>query len=198
MNRKCCVLFLLKWSIATRFASGMMLVYHFAQTCTCHKSTLLLVLTFTRKRTLPMFSWYTHALLQFHVVMLCTCTCMQTMVKSTRLGGPDCLHLECFTEALYNEESGLTFPALTGQCKQSVQDAENLFFNGAEEFMKRKGYTYEKFVRVVRNWRRASDERGLMSPQRSLFNYQLLNLMLDELMPWHRDTYDFRLLEVNR
>ena len=65
--------------------------------------------------------------------------------------------------------------------------------------MKNKGYTYEvKFVRCIRNWRRACDERGLSSLQRSQFNYQLLNLMLDELMPWHSETYDFSLLEVNR
>ena len=65
--------------------------------------------------------------------------------------------------------------------------------------MSKKGYKYEeKFVRTVRNWRRACDERGLSSLQRSKFNYQLLNLILDELMPWHTKRYDFSLLEVNR
>ena len=124
---------------------------------------------------------------------------IQRVAKSTRLGGPDRLQLDRFTEALYDEESGLTFPALTGQRKQSVRDAENLFSKGVEDFMKRKGYTYEeKFVRCIRNWRRACDERGLPSLQRSRFNYQLLNLMLDELMPWHREVYDFSQLEVNR
>lgn len=65
--------------------------------------------------------------------------------------------------------------------------------------MGQKGYTYEeKFVRTVRNWRRACDERGLSSLQRSKFNYRLLNLILDELMAWYTKLYDFSLLEVNR
>ena len=126
-------------------------------------------------------------------------TLMQRMAKSTRLGGPETLRLDRFTEALSDETSGLTFPALTGQRKQSVKDAENLFCEGVEKFMTRKGYEYEaKYVRCIRNWRRACDERGLSSLQRSRFNYELLNLMLDELMPWHTKSYDFSLLEVNR
>lgn len=124
---------------------------------------------------------------------------MQRMAKSTRLGGPGNLKLERFTEALYDEASGLTFPALTGQRKQSVRDAENLFSEGVEEFMERNGYAYEEtYVSCIRKWRRACDERGLSSLQRCRFNYQLLNLILNELMPWHDQIYDFSLLEVNR
>lgn len=109
------------------------------------------------------------------------------------------MRLDRFTEALHDESSGLTFPALTGQRKQSVQDAEILFSEGVEKFMQNKGYKYEEeFVRVIKNWRCACDKRGLSSRVRSKFNYQLLNLMLDELMPWYEDTYDFSLLEVTR
>lgn len=118
------------------------------------------------------------------------------MASSTRLGGPDCLKLE---RALYDETSGLTFPALTGQRKQSVQDAEILFSESVQNFMEKKGYTYEaKYIKTIKNWRRACDERGLSSLQRSKYNYELLELILDELMPWHRTSYDFSLLEVNR
>ena len=39
---------------------------------------------------------------------------------------------------------------------------------------------------------------GLSECTRSRFNYHFLNLLLDELMPWHTETYDFSLLEVNR
>ena len=121
------------------------------------------------------------------------------MAQSTRRGGPEELQLDRFTEALYDKDSGMTFPALTGQRKQSVQDAEILFSEGVEKFMQNKGYKYEeKFVRIVRNWRRACDERGLSSLIRSKFNYQLLNLILDDLMPWHKDIYDLSLLEVTR
>lgn len=64
--------------------------------------------------------------------------------------------------------------------------------------MEDRGYQYEaKYIQVIRNWRRACDARGLTSLQRARFNYQLLQLLLDELMPWHRTAYDFSLLEVN-
>ena len=37
-----------------------------------------------------------------------------------------------------------------------------------------------------------------MYSTRCKFNYNFLNLVLEELMPWFRETYDFSLLEVNR
>ena len=33
---------------------------------------------------------------------------------------------------------------------------------------------------------------------RCKFNYKFLNIVLEELMPWYKETYDFSLLEVNR
>ena len=121
------------------------------------------------------------------------------MAKSTRLGGPHSLQLERFTEALFDEASGLTYPAITGQRKQSVQDAEILFSEGVEQFMLKHNYIYEaNYVRIIRNWRRACDERGLSSLQRCKFNYEMLQFILDDLMPWHREQYDFSLLEINR
>ena len=121
------------------------------------------------------------------------------MAQSTRLGGPNQLKLERFTEALHDESSGLTFPALTGQREQSVQDAEILFSESVEKFMEKNNFSYEaKYIRTIRNWRHSCDERGLSSLQRCKFNYELLQLILDELMPWHSKFYDFSLLEVNR
>lgn len=65
--------------------------------------------------------------------------------------------------------------------------------------MDRNGYAFEaRYIRTIWNWRRASDERGLSSLQRCRFNYQFLNLILEGLMPWYKDFYDFSLLEVNR
>ena len=96
-------------------------------------------------------------------------------------------------------DSGLTYSALTGQRKQSVRDAEVLFSAEVAKFMEKHNYTFEaEFVRVILNWRRASDERGLTELQRSRYNYQLLNFLLDGLMPWHQQTYDFSTMEVNR
>ena len=66
-------------------------------------------------------------------------------------------------------------------------------------FMEKHGYDFEaKYIRIVLNWRRASDERGLTELQRSKFNYQMLNYLLDDLMPWHSSNYDFSTIEVNR
>ena len=121
------------------------------------------------------------------------------MAQATRRGGPDRLKLERFTEALYDESANLTFTALTGRRKQSIRDVENLFSSSVADFMDRNKYEYEaQFVNVVRNWRRASDERGLTQLQRCRFNYELLNMLLDELMPWHTTHYDLSLMEVNR
>ena len=108
------------------------------------------------------------------------------MAQATQRGGPDRLKLERFTEALYDESANLTFTALTGRRKQSIRDVENLFSSSVADLMDRNKYEYEaQFMNVVRNWRRASDERGLTQLQRCRFNYELLNMLLDELMPWH-------------
>ncbi len=121
------------------------------------------------------------------------------MAQSTRRGGPERLKLERFTEALYDKSSNLTYTALTGRRKQSIRDVENLFSSSVADFMNRKEYTYEhQFVTAVQNWRRACDERGLTQIKRCQFNYELLNMLLDELMPWHRTQYDLSLMEVNR
>ena len=64
-----------------------------------------------------------------------------------------------------------------------------------------ESHNYEneaKYVRAIRNWRRACDECGLSSLQRCKYNYELLQLILNELMPWYKENYDFSLLEVNR
>lgn len=64
-----------------------------------------------------------------------------------------------------------------------------------------ESHNYEneaKYVQAIRNWRCACDERGLSSLQCCKYNYELLQLILNEIMPWHKENYDFSLLEVNR
>lgn len=123
----------------------------------------------------------------------------QRIGTSTRRGGPDELRLERYVEALQDPTSGLTYPALTGQRKQSVTDVERLFGSDLLLFMKDKGYETEvKYIEAVLGWRRACDQRGLSELQRCRYNYNFLNYILDELMPWHETDYDFSLLEVNR
>ena len=124
---------------------------------------------------------------------------IQRIANHTRSGGPDKLHLERFVEALSDPSSDLTYPALTGARKQSVVDAERLFNPNLTAFMNKKGYEYEaRYTETIWNWRRACDARGLKELQRCKFNHQFLNLILEDLMPWYKQTYDFSLLEVNR
>ena len=107
--------------------------------------------------------------------------------------------MERYKGALTDRGAGLTLPALTGEQKQSVKDAERLFNGNLQEWFKLNGYyEEEKYVIVVRNWHRAADERGLSELQRSRFNYEMLNYILDDWMPWYKHCYDFSLLEVNR
>ena len=123
----------------------------------------------------------------------------QRIATQTRNGGPAKLKLECFVEALSDPASGLTYAALTGTHKQSVIDAERLFSPELVSFIHKNDYHYEaQYLETVLNWRRACDERGINELTRCKYNYQFLNLLLSELMPWHVHTYDFSLLEVNR
>lgn len=110
------------------------------------------------------------------------------------------MQLERFEEALHDPASGLTYTSLSGIRKQSVEDVERLFSEPLIAWMEKKGYTFEAaYLRVVRDWRRACDERGLTDAQRSQYNTNFLHYLLDDLMPWHREAgSDFSLLEVNR
>lgn len=88
---------------------------------------------------------------------------------------------------------------LLGVRKQSVEDVERLFSRSLVEWMDKKGYDIEaRHLSVVRNWRRACDERGLCSDLRSQFKDNLKAYILDELMPWHEKNSDLSFLEVNR
>ena len=102
-------------------------------------------------------------------------------------------------QALEDPSSGLTYSALTGVRKQSVEDVERLFGPGVISFMEKHGYDAEaEIVRTVRNWRRAIDERGLSEEQRREFRDDFLSFILDEWMPWHKEVKDIATLEVNR
>ena len=69
---------------------------------------------------------------------------------------------ERFVEAVQVPESGLTHTSLVGSRKQSVEDVECLFGHALIEFMEEKQYSNEaNYLKVIRNWRRAVDERDL-------------------------------------
>ena len=53
-------------------------------------------------------------------------------------------------------------------------------------------------VRIVAQWHESSDGRGLSQLQRCRFNYQMLNFILEEWMPWYDECYDFSTIDINR
>ena len=109
--------------------------------------------------------------------------------------------MEYFEEAVHDRASFLTVTALRGVRKQSVEDVERLISDDMVRWMEQKGYVCEaEYLRSVRGWRRACDERGLSTDQRSQLNKAFLDYIVDDLMPWHRDQglRDFSLLEVTR
>lgn len=107
--------------------------------------------------------------------------------------------LERFVEALSCPSAKLTYSALSGARKQSVQDAERMFSVDMIDFMKNKGYEFEAtYISAISNWRRSCDERGLSQLQRCRYNYKLLMFVMDDLMPWHKTDCDLSLMEVNR
>ena len=106
---------------------------------------------------------------------------------------------ECLVtiKPLYN--SGLTQVALQGIRKQSVEDAEKLLSKRVASFMMSKGFAKEaEYVSIVADWHRANDERGVNQISRCKANYSMLNYILDEWMPWHKETYDFSTIDINR
>lgn len=55
-----------------------------------------------------------------------------------------------------------------------------------------------RFVEVVRNWHKAADGRGLSEEQRSSYNKDMINFLLDDWMPWHKYDRDFSTLDILR
>jgi len=44
----------------------------------------------------------------------------------------------------------------------------------------------------------AADGRGLSELEGCRKNYAMLNMILDDWMPWHKDNYDFSSMDINR
>lgn len=121
------------------------------------------------------------------------------MAKSVREGKDPKLNFEAFNDALQDSESGLTYAALTGKRKQSLKDAERLLSCHVADSLQRKGHVQEaRHVQLIANWHEASDGRGLSQLKRSKYNYDMLNYVLDDWMPWHCENYDFSTIDINR
>ena len=78
--------------------------------------------------------------------------------------------LRYMRDALHDSSTGLTYEALTGKNKQSVPDCECLINPGVISFLERKGHTSGAHViRIIHNWHKAVDGRGLSEEQRSSY-----------------------------
>ena len=127
------------------------------------------------------------------------CHILKRIWKHTREKGPEGASLQGFVDAVLDPSTGLTLAALWGERKQSVQDAERMLSFLVAKFLRENGYEAEgRYVEIVAGWHEAADGRGLSQLERCRKNYAMLNMILDEWMPWHTDCYDFSTIDINR
>lgn len=104
-----------------------------------------------------------------------------------------------FRDALHDPHTGLTYEAVTGKNKQSVPDCERMISPGVITFMESNGHHEDaKLLRLLHNWHKAVDGRGLTEEQRSLHCKSLLKWIIEDWIPWAVDNPDYSLLDVNR
>ena len=114
-------------------------------------------------------------------------------------GGPEGMELKRFDDAMMDSSTGLTRAALTGERKQSVGDAEQMLLFLVAKFLREHGYIREaNYIDIVAGWHEAADGRGLTELQRYKRNYAMLNMILDEWMPRHREIPDLSTIGINR
>lgn len=127
------------------------------------------------------------------------CHILKRIWKHTREGGPDFCDVTSFDAAMMDPSTGLTHAALVGERKQSVTDAEKMLSYLVAKFLREHGYEREAYyVETVAGWHEAADGRGLTELERSRKNYAMLNMILDEWMPWHKENYDFSTIDINK
>ena len=140
-----------------------------------------------------------HTRMYIHVLHACVCILCRELLIALDVG----VHLTCnLTVSLkLSMTNHLGWPSLPwlGRGSNLFEMSRSYSQTACRNSWKKKGYEYEaRYIKVIKNWRCTSDERGLSQLTRCRFNYELLNFILDELMPWHKDMYDFSLMEVNR
>lgn len=124
---------------------------------------------------------------------------LKRIATSTRECRYQELDPEAFDKALLDPRAGLSHAALTGQRPQSVEDAEKLLSYHVAASMQRNELDCEaEYVSTVAAWHEASDGRGMGQLRRCKANYQMLNYIVADLMPWYQENYDFTYIDVNR
>ena len=127
------------------------------------------------------------------------CHILKRIRKHTREGGPDYIDVTAFDAAIMDPNTGLTHAALTGERKQSIANAERMLSYLVAKFLVEHGYTREAdYVCTVAGWLEAADGRGLTELNRCRKNYAMLNMVLEEWMPWHNVCYNLATIDINR
>lgn len=101
---------------------------------------------------------------------------------------------------LFLSATGLTYEALTGKNKQSVPDCERIVSPGVIRFMERNNHVEEaKVLKIIHNWHKAVDGRGLDEATRSKYCKEMLQWILQDWMPQlDNGQHDYSLVDVNR
>ena len=107
--------------------------------------------------------------------------------------------LRFLRDALHDPSTVLTYEALTGKNKQSVQDCEWLINPGVISFLERK--CHKSGARVIKRiyiWHKAVDARGHPEGQRSPYCREMKEWLLMDWMPWFKFQPDYISINVNR
>ena len=116
-----------------------------------------------------------------------------------RIGYIPNVSTRAFVGAMNDSHTGLTYTALTGKRKQSVSDAEKLMSTAVAEWCASNGYPEEgRVVKLIADWHKASDGRGLSEDSRSKANIAMLDFLLEDWMPWNKKNRDYSTLDPNR
>lgn len=119
------------------------------------------------------------------------CHILKGIWKHTREKSPEGTNPQGFDDAVLDPSTGLTPAALRGERKQSVQDAERMLSFLVAQFLRQNSYEMEgRYAEIVAGWYETADGRGLSQLERCRKNYAMLNMILDEWMPWHTELYD--------
>ena len=121
------------------------------------------------------------------------------ILKCTREHGPDFCDVTAFDAAMMDPNTGVTHAAMVGERKQSVIDAERMLCYLVAKFLREHGYEREAYyVKTVAGWHVSAVAHGLTELEQCRKNYAVLNMLLDEWMPWHRENYDIMMIDINR
>lgn len=124
---------------------------------------------------------------------------LKRIITRLREGYIPGLDLRSLRDALHDASTGLTYEALIGKNKQSVPDCELLINPGVISFLERKGdVSGAHSIKLIHNWHKAVDGRGLSEDERSAFCQDMKEWLLADWMPWFRTIPDYSTIDVNR